>query len=153
LASYYLVLGCSMLLLALGLTMVLASSNVKQLQETGSAYTLLQKQAMWMALGLPLMWLAAKLPPRTFRALAYPLLLLSIIGLVIGLIPGLGLTVGGATRWIDLGPVQIQPSDPGKLSLVLWGADLMARRERLGQLTDWRTLLIPLLPVFGTVVM
>ncbi|TNY34750.1 putative lipid II flippase FtsW [Thermomonospora catenispora] len=153
LASYYLVLGCSMLLLALGLTMVLASSNVKQLQETGSAYTLLQRQAVWMALGLPLMWLAARLPPRTFRALAYPLLLLSIIGLVIVLIPGLGLTVGGATRWIDLGPVQIQPSEPAKLSLVLWGADLMARRERQGQLTDWRTLLIPLLPVSGVVVM
>ncbi|ACY98469.1 MULTISPECIES: putative lipid II flippase FtsW [Thermomonospora] len=153
LTSYYLVLGCSMLLLALGLTMVLASSNVDQLERTGSAFTLLQKQAAWIGIGLPVMWLASKLPPRTFRALAYPLLLLSVIGLVIVLIPGLGVSAWGATRWIDVGPFQVQPSEPAKLGLVLWGADLMARRERLGQLTDWRALLIPLLPGAGVVVM
>ncbi|HEX2312933.1 MAG TPA: putative lipid II flippase FtsW [Thermomonospora sp.] len=153
LTSYYLVLGCSMMLLTLGLTMVLASSNVEQLEQTGSAFTLFQKQAIWVGIGLPAMWVAAKLPPRTFRALAYPLLLLSVIGLVIVLIPGLGSTAWGATRWIDLGPFQIQPSEPAKLGLVLWGADLMARRERLGQLTDWRALLIPLLPGAGVVVL
>ncbi|REE99688.1 putative lipid II flippase FtsW [Thermomonospora umbrina] len=153
LTSYYLVLGCSMLLLTLGLTMVLASSNVEQLEQTGSAYTLFQKQAMWVGIGLPAMWLAARLPPRTFRALAYPLLLLSVIGLVIVLIPGLGSTAWGATRWIDLGPFQIQPSEPAKLGLVLWGADLMARRDKLGQLTDWRALLIPLMPGAGVVVL
>jgi cell division protein FtsW len=153
LTSYYLVLGCSMLLLALGLTMVLASSNVEQLEQTGSAFTLFQKQAIWIAAGLPAMWLAAKLPPRTFRALAYPLLLLSVIALVIVLVPGLGTTAWGATRWIDLGPFQVQPSEPAKLGLVLWGADLMARRDKLGQLTDWRALLIPLLPGAGAVVL
>jgi cell division protein FtsW len=153
LTSYYLVLGCSMLLLTLGLTMVLASSNVEQLQETGSAFTLFQKQAMWVAVGLPAMWVAAKMPPKAFRALAYPVLLVSVIGLIIVLIPGLGTTAWGATRWIDLGPLQIQPSEPAKLGLMLWGADLMARRDRLGQLTDWRALLIPLMPGAGLVVL
>lgn len=153
LTSYYLVLGCSMMLLTLGLTMVLASSNVEQLQETGSAFTLFQKQAIWVVLGLPAMWLAARMPPKAFRAMAFPLLLLAVIALVIVLIPGLGTTAWGATRWIDVGPFQIQPSEPAKLGLMLWGADLMARREKLGQLTDWRTLLIPLLPGTGAVVL
>ena len=153
LTSYYLVLGCSVMLLALGLTMVLSASLVKQIQETGSAYTLFQKQAMWMAIGLPGMWLASRLPVRTFRALAYPLLLLSVVALMLVLVPGLGRTAGGATRWIDLGAVQIQPSEPAKLALVLWGADLLARKERLGQLTEWKPLLLPLLPGAGLLVM
>ncbi|QXJ25401.1 putative lipid II flippase FtsW [Actinomadura graeca] len=153
LTSYYLVLGCSVMLLALGLTMVLSASSVKQLQATGSAYTLFQKQAIWMAIGLPGMWLASRLPVRTFRALAYPLLLLSVVALALVLIPGLGRSAGGATRWISFGPFQLQPSEPAKLALVLWGADLLARKERLGQLTEWRPLLVPLLPGAGVLVL
>ncbi|TDD80053.1 putative lipid II flippase FtsW [Actinomadura darangshiensis] len=153
LTSYYLVLGCSVMLLALGLTMVLSASSVKQLQATGSAYTLFQKQAMWMAIGLPGMWLASRLPVKTFRALAYPLLLLSVVALAMVLVPGLGRSAGGATRWVDLGPVQIQPSELAKLALVLWGADLLARKDRLGQLTEWRPLLVPLMPGAGILVL
>src|SRR3954470_20882285 len=92
LTSYYLVLGCSVLLVTLGLTMVLSASSVRQLQATGSAFTLLQKQAIWVGIGLPLMWLAARLAPSAFRALAYPLLLLSVLALVLVLVPGLGQT-------------------------------------------------------------
>ncbi|MES9540287.1 MULTISPECIES: putative lipid II flippase FtsW [unclassified Actinomadura] len=153
LTSYYLVLGCSVMLLALGLTMVLSASSVKQLQATGSAYTLFQKQAMWVAIGLPGMWVASRLPVKTFRALAYPLLLLSVVALAMVLIPGLGRSAGGATRWVALGPVQIQPSELAKLGLVLWGADLLARKDRLGQLTEWRPLLVPLMPGAGVLVL
>jgi cell division protein FtsW len=54
--------------------------------------------------------------------------------------------VSGATRWIDLpGGLQIQPSEPAKLSLVLWGADLLARKEK--RLAETRHLLLPLVPV------
>ena len=47
------------------------------------------------------------------------------------------------------GPLQLQPSEFAKLAFVLWGADLLARKEKLRQLTDWRQLLIPLLPGAG----
>jgi cell division protein FtsW len=154
LTSYYLVLGCSMLLLALGLVMVLSSSSVDQMDKTGSPYVLVQKQAIWVAVGLPLMWAASQLPPRVFRALAYPLLLLSVLALVLVLVPGIGRTAGGATRWISFGGgFQLQPSEPAKLALVLWGADLLSRKEKLRMLTDWRQLLMPLLPGTGFVVL
>jgi cell division protein FtsW len=154
LTSYYLVLGCSLLLLALGLTMVLSASSVSQLTQTGSAFTLLKKQAIWVAAGLPMMWGAASLPVRAFRVLAYPLMLLSVLALVMVLVPGLGTSVNGATRWINFGGIfQFQPSEVAKLALVLWGADLLARKDKLGQLTEWRQLLIPLLPASGTVVL
>ncbi len=139
LTSYYLVLGCSMLLLALGMVMVLSASSIRQYQYTGSAFTLFEKQALWVAIGLPLMWLAARMPPKVFRTLAYPLMLLSATALAVVLVPGLGQSVNGAQRWISFGgPFQLQPSEPAKLALILWGADLLARKEKLRQLTEWR---------------
>src|SRR5690606_39449807 len=61
------------------------------------------------------------------------------------LVPGVGVTVNGSTRWIAVGPFPLQPSELAKLALVLFCADLLARRE------DWipSLLLRPVLVVFG----
>ncbi len=67
--------------------------------------------------------------------------------------PGLpaarGVSQNGAARWINLGGQQVQPSEIAKLALAVWGADLLARKERLGQLADWRHMLVPLMPGTG----
>jgi cell division protein FtsW len=52
-------------------------------------------------------------------------------------------------RWISIGGQQVQPSEIAKLALALWGADLLARKDRLGQLADWRHMLVPLMPGAG----
>src|SRR5260370_3296235 len=67
------------------------------------------------------------------------------------LIHGVGVSQNGATRWIAIGGQQIQPSEIAKLALVVWGADLLARKDKLGQLADWRHMLVPLMP--GTAVL
>ncbi|HEY2579696.1 MAG TPA: putative lipid II flippase FtsW [Streptosporangiaceae bacterium] len=146
LLSYYLVVGIAALLLALGLIMVLSTSSASALVSGEPPYREFQKQLLGVALGLPLMWFAARSSPRLLRAAAYPLLVVAVLGLLLTLIPGVGVTSGGASRWIQLGPFQLQPSELAKLAFVLWGADLLARKEKLGLLTDWRQLLIPLLP-------
>ena len=61
----------------------------------------------------------------------------------------IGVTSGGATRELVFGPVVFQASELAKLAFLLWGADLLARKEKLSQLDDWRFLLIPLLPGAG----
>jgi cell division protein FtsW len=146
LLSYYLIMGISALLLALGLVMVLSTSSASALVSGTPLYQDFQRQLLGVALGLPIMWIAARSSPRLFRALAYPLLIMAVIGLMLTLIPGVGVTSGGASRWIDLGPFQLQPSELAKFAFVLWGADLLARKERFGKLTEWRHLLLPLLP-------
>ena len=90
------------------------------------------------------MWLLAHAPPRLLRSVAYPLLLAAIAGLI--LVLAFGPDIAGVTRWIAVGGIQLQPSEFAKLAFLIWGADLLARKESLGQLNDWRTLLIPLLP-------
>jgi cell division protein FtsW len=151
LTSYYLLLGAAMLLTLLGLVMVLSASTLQQLTAGQSVFALFGKQALWAAVGLPLMWLATKMPVRTFRMAAYPLVFLSITLLLLVLVPGLGYSAGGNTNWLDLGgPFRIQPSELAKLALVLWSADLLARKERL--LRQWRHLLVPLVPATVLVV-
>jgi cell division protein FtsW len=151
LASYYLLLGCATLLLALGLVMVLSTSSVQQLTTGASPYSDFQHQLVGVALGIPCMWLAAKASPTMFRAAAYPLMFIAILGLL--LTPLIGFTAGGAIRQIDIGPISFQPSELAKLAFLLWGADLLARKEKLNQLQDARHLLIPLLPGAGILAM
>ena len=153
LTSYYLIVGITGLLLGLGLVMVLSTSSVQDLAEGLPPYSDFKKQLLGALIGLPIMFLAARSSPRLFRAAAYPLLGVSILGLGLTLIPAVGRSAYGASRWIAVGPLQLQPSEFAKLALVLWGADLLARKERLGQLEDWRHLLIPLLPGVGLLAM
>jgi cell division protein FtsW len=146
LTSYYLILGCTLLLLALGLAMVLSSSQALALiQRSTRPYAGFQKQLLGAAGGLILMWLAARAKPRVYRAAAYPVLGLTVFALI--LVLAFGHQVLGATREITVAGFPVQPSELSKLALVLWGADLLVRKEKLRQLTEWRQLLIPLLPV------
>jgi cell division protein FtsW len=144
LTSYYLVLGITVLLLALGLVMVLSTSSAQSLVQGGSPYSGFQKQLIGVAVGLPLMWIAAKSSPVLFRAAAYPMVAVALLGLL--LVLAVGHSENGAERWIVVMGFQVQPSEFAKLAFVLWGADLLARKEKAGQLTEWRHLLIPLLP-------
>lgn len=151
LTSYYLILGITTLLLGLGLVMVLSTASVTDLSYGMSPYYDFARQLAGIAVGVPIMWLAARSNPRLFRAAAYPLLAASMIGLALTLIHGVSHQVNGASRWIAIGGQQVQPSELAKLALAIWGADLLARKEKLGLLTDWRHMLVPLMP--GTVVL
>ncbi len=150
LASYYLVLASTGLLLVLGLIMVFSASSVRQYATSGASYTLAVKQGIFIALGVPLMMAASRMPIRFWRLAAYPALLTSVALLVLVLVPGVGRTVDGATRWIPLpGGFNLQPSELAKLALALWGADLLVRKRKL--LGEWKHLFVPLLPVAALV--
>ena len=150
LASYYLVAVSTGLLLAIGLVMVLSASSVRAYSTYGNSLAIAIKQGVFLAIGIPAMLVASRIPVRVWRALGTPLLLGSLALLVVVLVPGVGRGVDGATRWIPLpGGFNLQPSELAKLGVVLWGADLLVRKKKL--LTDWKHLLIPLVPVVGVV--
>jgi cell division protein FtsW len=149
LTSYYLIAGITTLLLGLGLVMVLSTASVADLSAGESPYHDFEVQLAGIVVGVPIMWLVARSSPRLFRAAAYPLLAVAAIGLCLTLIPGVGQSVNDTTRWIAVGPLTVQPSELAKLALAVWGADLLARKEKLGLLADWRHMLVPLLPGTG----
>ncbi|MCW2598374.1 MAG: cell division protein FtsW [Frankiales bacterium] len=150
LASYYLVLVSTGLLLAIGFVMVLSASSVRSYQAYGSAYAIASKQGVFIVIGLPALWVASRLPVQVWRRLGLPLLLVALFLLCAVLVPGIGRNVDGARRWIPLpGGFNIQPSELAKLGIALWGADLLVRKRKL--LRDWKHLLIPLVPIVGLV--
>jgi cell division protein FtsW len=143
-AAYHLALGSGALLIVLGLIMVLSASSVSAYAIYGSSFSVFEKQALWFALGVPGLLLGMRLPTRVTRRFGYLLMLVSIVLLVAVLLPGIGRNVYGARRWIAVGPLQLQPSELAKVALVVGGADLLARKERM--LTRMRHLLVPLVP-------
>ncbi|MGP4113126.1 putative lipid II flippase FtsW [Streptomyces sp. 4N509B] len=147
LTAYYVVLGTGLLITLLGLVMVFSASQIQALRYELPATYYFRKQLVAAALGTVLLLLAARMSVRFLRALTYPFLAVSIVLLLLVQVPGVGVEVNGSTNWISVaGPFQLQPSEFGKLALVLWGADLLARKGERRLLTQWRHLLVPLLP-------
>ncbi|WP_243740664.1 putative lipid II flippase FtsW [Streptomyces sp. 8K308] len=147
LTAYYVVFGTGLLLTLLGLVMVFSASQIQALRWDLPATFYFRKQLLAAALGAVLMLIASRISVRLLRALTYPFLAGSVILLVLVQVPGVGVSVNGNTNWIAVGgSFQLQPSELAKLALVLWGADLLARKGELRLLTQWRHLLIPLLP-------
>ncbi len=142
LASFHLVVTIATLLTVLGLVMVLSASSVEAYAGGGSAYSLFIQQAMFAGLGAVAFYIALRLPLRLVRQWSFPIFSVSVLALVLVLIPGIGSIHGGARRWFDIGPLSIQPSEVVKVTLVVWGAHLLASR-RGGQLKD---ILVPLVP-------
>jgi cell division protein FtsW len=144
LATYHVLLGATLLLLVLGVAMVLSASTVESYRVFGSAYTLWSRQVLFAVIGLAAMVVASRLPVTFYRRIAYPMLIASIVLLVLVLV--VGREVAGQRNWIDIGgPFRFQPSEVAKLALVLWGSDLLARKQPL--LDQWKHLLVPLMPV------
>jgi cell division protein FtsW len=115
-------------LCVIGLVMVLSASSVLALREGGSSWLYFRKQVMWVVAGTVALVLAARTDYRLLRRLGGPLLLLSVGLLVVVLLPGVGVTAGGSTRWLEFGPLRMQPSELAKMGLLVFGADLLARR-------------------------
>ncbi|GGO57731.1 hypothetical protein GCM10012287_54290 [Streptomyces daqingensis] len=148
LTAYYLVLGGSLLLTVLGLVMVFSASQIEALQSGLPSTYFFRKQLIAAVLGAVLLLVAARMPLRLHRALAYPLLAVSVVLMCMVQVPGMGHEVNGNQNWIYLGgPFQLQPSEFAKLALVLWGADLLARKRSRRLLTQWKHMLVPLVPV------
>ncbi|MEV2249056.1 putative lipid II flippase FtsW [Streptomyces sp. NPDC050147] len=148
LTAYYLIFGSSLLITVLGLVMVYSASMIQALQLDLPAAYFFQKQFVAAVLGSILLLVAMRMPVKLHRALAYPILAVTVFLMVLVQIPGIGRSVNGNQNWIYLGgPFQLQPSEFAKLALVLWGADLLARKHDKRLLTQWKHMLVPLVPV------
>ncbi|POX60300.1 putative lipid II flippase FtsW [Streptomyces sp. Ru62] len=148
LTAYYLIVGGSVLITVLGLVMVYSASQITALQLSLPGSYFFRKQFLAALIGGALLFVASRMPVKLHRALAYPILAGAVFLMALVQVPGIGMAVNGNQNWISLGgSFQIQPSEFGKLALVLWGADLIARKQERKLLTQWKHMLVPLVPV------
>ena len=140
-------LGIVVLLNLIGLLMVLSASSVHALQAYGSSWIFFRRQVVWVLAGAVGLLLATRVDYRRWDKLAVPLLGVTGILLVAVLIPGLGVNVNGSSRWLRAGPMSLQPSEIGKLALILFGAGLLS--SRFDRMSETRVTMRPVLVVFG----
>ena len=115
------------LLVVIGLGAILSASSVLGLRETGDGLYYFKRQIVWLMIGVFGMVTAAFIPLRWWRRMAFPLFTITI-GLL-GAVMVFGTRANGATRWLIVGPISIQPSEIAKLTTVLFLATVVSRRE------------------------
>jgi cell division protein FtsW len=150
-ASVQLLLLAGAGLLGFGILMAVSTTIAASHQGDGNIWDQVVKEAIFIGIGLPLFLVAICLPPRAYRLLVYPIIALALVALMAVLVPGIGVSINGAKRWIDVGPLQLQPSEMAKFAILLWGGDLLARKQQLGTLSRTRHLFVPLIPGFALV--
>lgn len=144
--EYNILLTATLCLLAFGAVMVYSSSSASTLLQSGGNGTgYLVKFVGYGALGLVLMRLLARGGIAQLHSVVGPLLAVSFALVLAVHIPHVGVSVNGARRWLGSGPLQFQPSEILKLALVLYVAELLARRPQ--RVRDLRELAKPLLVV------
>ncbi|MCU1462181.1 MAG: putative lipid flippase FtsW [Acidimicrobiales bacterium] len=141
--------GLTIVLCIVGLVMVLSSSSVEALRKYGSAWVFFERQVMWVALGGAALWFSSRVDYRRWRRFGRALLVVSVGLLLLVLVPGIGISVSGSTRWLGYGPLQFQPSEFAKLGVLLYLADLLDRRS--GQLHDAKLTLYPVVAILAAV--
>src|SRR3954463_6048937 len=146
--EYSILYTATLCLLAVGSVMVYSASSAESLlQGSGDPSFFFKRYLVFGLLGLAALHLASRKGVDVAKQLTGPLLGLSFALTVAVMLPGIGVTVNGATRWLGAGPVQFQPSELLKVTLVLYGASLFASRPK--QLQTLGGLCKPLLLVVG----
>ena len=147
--QYLVLLGAVAVLNIIGCVMVLSASSVSSLRNYGSWWYFFQRQLIWTFLGVAAFVLVSRIDYRKLRRAVIPLLVVTVVLLLVVLVPGIGVKVGGARRWLGVGSWRLQPSELAKLSLLVYAADVLARRA--DELYDWRRVLRPVLVVSAVV--
>ena len=136
--------GSVIALLTLGLVMVYSSSSAHAAKSFGDPEFFIRHQLMWCTLGLGGIALVLRVPTHIFSRRAGWFALFAVVLCAIVLIPGIGVKVGGARRWLDLGLARFQPSEFAKVALVILFAVVCSRRAARGD-TDTKSLIVPFL--------
>ncbi len=149
-------LGIIAILLSFGLIMILsASSPVAYASSmTGhDSFYYFKKQLMWAIIGGFLMLLTSSIDYRKWRKFARIALSGSFFLLILVLIPGIGVVVNDARRWIQLGPINFQPSEVAKFGVVLFMADSLAKNYKILKSFKGLMLYLVILGAFAGIIM
>jgi cell division protein FtsW len=109
-------------LLAFGLIMLSSISSVISFENFGHTNFYLYKQLAFAGIGIVAWYIAQKIDYHIYKKIALPFLIISLVLTTLVFIPGIGLSINGATRWINLGFMPFQPSEVLKLSLIIFWA-------------------------------
>ena len=132
------ILIVTLLLSAFGLLAVYSASAYSAEQQYGDGFYFLKKQLIGFVIGAPLALLVGKIDYQKLRGkkIRWAFLLVPVVLLALVFVPGVGKTSYGATRWIGIGPITVQPSELAKYGFVVFASAYMA--DGMGRLRTFR---------------
>jgi cell division protein FtsW len=140
-----LLLAPTALLTVIGLVMILSAGSTSAVEGYGTSFWYFNRQTLYAAAGLIGLVVAARVPYAFWRRAAIPMLLALLPVMLLTLHPALGSSLYGASRWIDLGPITLQPAEFAKLLTVAAAAAILSRPWK--DLTHARDVFLPLGPL------
>ena len=152
-SSDKILLAVTIVLVALGLIMVLSASSPSSLSKTGSSYKFFKKQLLAAIAGIFAMSILSVTNYNVFRKLKWPIYI-AVISMLY-LVGMMGLTAGGAKRWIVIGGINFQPSEFAKIGLILFFASILTELKETKKINNLKSigkiivlLAIPLVAIF-----
>lgn len=136
-------------LMATGVAMVYSASAVTAAEQYGNARHFLDRQLVYAGAAIALLGLGSHVDPKVLYRWALPLYGIAALLLVAVLIPGLGLKVSGARRWLAYGELRVQPSELARVALVILLSRFLAVRIRKGEEGSARRTILPALGLTG----
>jgi cell division protein FtsW len=146
-SGYLLMVAVVATLCLVGLVMVLSASSVASLRSFGTPWRYFERQGMYLGAGAVAFFAAQGIKISFWQRVARPMMVVAGVALLAVLVAGR--SAGGASRWLGSGSFQFQPSELAKLALVIFAADVLARREGRG---TWLYRTVPVLVVMGAYV-
>jgi cell division protein FtsW len=121
-------------LMGFGFVMIYSASSAMALKKFSDAGYYLKRQALFAGLGLAMLTIARLIPYRVYRQLVYPILFSAVIGLILVLVPKLGVELNHAKRWLNLGLFLVQPAEFAKVAwLIYLSVSLTKKQEKIKQ--------------------
>lgn len=150
----YTLLGLLLILLVFGLIMLSSASSVAGFEKFDDPYYFVKRQLLYGVLfGLPMMWILSRVDYHIFKRYAFPFVVINIILLLLVVIPGIGVELLGARRWINFGGILFQPSELIKLTFLLYLGVWLEARQRSRTIHDVSTGFAPFMTMIGFLVL
>ena len=120
-----------LILCIFGIIMVFSASYYTSINESGSPYAYLRRQLMWFAIGLAAMIVLSRIDYHFWLRFSFLFYVAGILLLLALFIPGVGIEINGATRWIGVGPITIMPGEIAKITLIFYLSGILAQSPGL----------------------
>jgi cell division protein FtsW len=140
-----LLLAPTAILTVVGLVMILSAGSISAVEGYGTSFWYFNRQTMYAVAGVIGLAVTARVPYAFWRRAAIPMLLLLLPLMLLTLHPSVGSSLYGAARWIDLGPITLQPAEFAKLLTICSAAAILSRPWK--DVTRLRDAFVPLGPL------
>lgn len=122
-------LASIVLLIGIGLGFLYSASQPSGVRYYGNQFYYIIRQAIYLGIGLVFFFVGALLNHNIYRKYIKLLVVFTVILLILTLIPGIGREVGGARRWLQIGPLRFQPSEIAKLTVILYLSSVLDSKK------------------------